>query len=179
MNKRVFENPLIKDKVTLLESSTQTGGAYTLLEVELQAGGGNDLHYHLSFSEQFTVVNGELGIDLNKQQLRLQKGESATAPAKELHRFYNPGDKPVTFLVKLVPGHERFEQGLAIAYGLAADGKTTKNGVPRKLDHMSLVVSFTDTCLPGFFSFIQPVMRWRARRDMRKNMQLELIRKYC
>ena len=46
MKKRVFENSIIKDRVMLVESSNETGGAYTLMEVELQPGSGNQLHYH-------------------------------------------------------------------------------------------------------------------------------------
>ena len=56
MDKRVFENPVIGDRVTFLKSSEETNGAYTLLEIELIAKGGNALHYNRSFSETFTAV---------------------------------------------------------------------------------------------------------------------------
>ncbi|HZI54452.1 MAG TPA: cupin domain-containing protein [Chitinophagaceae bacterium] len=179
MKKRIFENPLIKDRVMLVESSNETGGAYTLIEVELQPGGGNQLHYHKCFTEKFTAIKGELCIDLAGRQLRLQPGESAEAPADCLHRFYNPGERSIIFRVKLTPGHEMFEHGLAIAYGLAKDGRFNKRGNPKSLDHMALILSLTDTGVPGLFSFIQPIMKWRARKAIKKGMHHELINRYC
>ena len=179
MKKRIFENPLIKDRIMLVESSRETGGAYTLIEVELQPGGGNSLHYHKSFAEKFTAVKGELWVDVGKQRICLQPGESATAPIDSLHRFYNPGDHAIIFQVKLTPGHEMFEHGLAIIYGLAKEGRVNKKGIPRKLDHMALLMSLTDTGIPGFFSFIRPIMKWRAGKAMEKGMQHELIERYC
>jgi quercetin dioxygenase-like cupin family protein len=179
MQKRVFENPLIKDKVTLVESSSETAGAYSLVEVELAAGGGNGRHYHTTFDEEFTAVDGVLGIDLEKEQLRIQPGQQAIAPLGKIHRFYNPGDKAIRFLVKIVPGNIRFEQALAIAYGLAGDGLVTKKGVPKNFDHAALLLTLSDTGLPGFLTFIRPILKWRAAKATRKGMDQELIRKYC
>lgn len=179
MKKRIFENPLIKDRVMLVESSNETGGAYTLIEVELQPGGGNQPHCHTCFSKRFIAIKGELCIDIEGQQLRLQPGECVMVPANKLHRFYNQGETPIIFQVKLTPGHEQFEYGLAIIYGLARDGKVNKKGVPKNLDHMALIMSLTDTGVPGLFSVMRPVMKWRARKAMKKGIHLELIKKYC
>jgi quercetin dioxygenase-like cupin family protein len=74
MKKRVFENSIIKDRVMLVESSNETGGAYTLLEVELQAGSGNQFHYHASVGKRFTVIQGELGITVGRHRLRCRRG---------------------------------------------------------------------------------------------------------
>jgi hypothetical protein len=35
IQKRVFENPVFGDKATFLKTADETGGAYTLLEIEL------------------------------------------------------------------------------------------------------------------------------------------------
>lgn len=179
MQKRVFENPLIKDKVTLLESSRETGGAYTLVEVELQPRGGNSLHYHTTFTEEFTAVEGVLGVDLNKQEMRLQPGRSFIVPIGKLHRFYNPGGEPIRFHVKIAPGHERFEQALAIAYGLASDGLVSKKGIPKKFDHAAVIFAMSDTGLTGFFSVLQPIFKWRAGRARKRGVDKELIARYC
>jgi quercetin dioxygenase-like cupin family protein len=179
MKKRIFENSLIKDRVMLVESSNETGGAYTLIEVELQPGGGNQLHFHTCFTERFTAIKGELCLEIERKQVRLQPGESTIVPVGRLHRFFNGGEKPIIFQVRLTPGHEQFEHGLAITYGLARDGKVGRKGNPVSLDHRALLMLLTDTCVPGVFSFLRPVIRWRARKAMRKGIHLELIRKYC
>lgn len=177
MEKRVFENPDIKDKVTLLESSLDTNGAYTLLQVELEVGGGNSLHYHTSFSEEFTAVDGVLSIGLKKRQLHLKPGQHTTAAVNQLHRFYNASDKPITFTVKLVPGSVDFEKCIAIGYGLASDGHT-KKGIPRKLDHLALLLDLSNTRLTGFFSLILPYLLFRAKKARRNGTLTALENKY-
>lgn len=178
MERRIFENPLIKDKVTLLKSSRETNGAYTLLEVELEAGGGNTLHYHVNFKEEFTAVEGVLSIGLKKRQLHLKPGETAVAGVKELHRFYNAGHTPIRFQVKLTPGSTGFEKGIAIGYGLADDGETNKKGIPKKMDHLAVLLDLTDTRLPGFFSFIMPYLLRRSKRAKRNGVLKSLENKY-
>lgn len=179
MIKRVFENPLIKDKVTLLQSSAETGGLYTLLEVELAVGGGNGLHAHTSFEEEFIPIEGVLGIQLEKKNLQVQPGEKAIAPLGKWHRFYNPGDTPIRFQVKLNPSNAGFEKGLMIAYGLADDGATNKKGVPKSFTHIALLTAMTDTILPGIYSFLQPLLRWKAKKAIEKGVDQVLIKKYC
>ena len=179
MKRRVFENSTIKDRVMLIESSNDTGGAFTLIEVELQPGSGNLLHFHTKLAQKFTAIKGELVMEMGKKQIRLQAGGSITVPVDRLHRFYNPGDSPIIFQIKMTPGHERFEHGLAIVYGLAEDGMINKKGIPKNLDHMAVLMSLTDTGVPGFYSFIQPVLKWRAGIAMKKGLHLELIKRYC
>lgn len=178
MEKRVFENPIIKDKVTLLESSLETNGAYTLLEVELEAGGGNQLHYHTSFTEEFTAIEGVLSIGLKKRQLHLKPGEKTVARINQVHRFYNATSQPIRFEVKLVPGSVNFEKGVAIGYGLASDGLTNKKGIPAKMDHLAALLDLTNTRLVGFFALIQPLLLMRAKRAQRKGVLSELENKY-
>ncbi|WP_162915915.1 cupin domain-containing protein [Paraflavitalea soli] len=178
MEKRVFENPLIKDKVTLLESSQETNGAYTLLEVALEAGGGNDLHYHTSFNEEFTALEGTLSIGLKKRQLHLKPGETTVAEINQLHRFYNAGPTPIRFLVKLTPGSTEFEKCVAIGYGLASDGLTNKSGIPQKLDHLALLLDLGNTRLTGFLAFITPYLLYRAKRARKKGILKLLEYKY-
>ena len=179
MKKRIFENPLINDRIMLVESSDETGGEHTLIEVELRPGGGKRLHYHKCITEKFTAIKGELWLEIGRQRIRLQPGESATAPADSLHRFYNPGNRSVIFRVKLTPGHEMFEQGLVIAYGLAREGRVNKNGIPKRLDHLALLMSLTDTGIPGLFSFIQPFMKWRGDKAIENGVHHELLKRYC
>jgi len=177
---RVVENPLIKDRVTFLETAAETNGKFTLVQVELAPNGGNELHYHKTFDETFTVVDGVLGIQLGKEIIHLKKGESATAPVGSLHRFFNPSaTEKVVFNVLLEPGSEGFERTLQVAYGLARDGRTSPKGIPKSLHHMALIIQWSDTNLPGVFSRLEPMMRWLAQRAIRKGMDKELIAEYC
>ena len=178
MEKRIFQNPKIKDKVTVLKTASETNHEYLLLEVELEPKGGNGLHYHTSFSEEFIPVEGNLGVTLGKENLVLTPGHSSTVQPQQLHRFYNPTDKPIRFQVKIVPANEGFLQGLAIAYGLAEDGLTNNTGVPKKLEHLGILLKLSDTRIPGFLGLITPFLLRKAKKAEQKGTYRDLISKY-
>ncbi len=77
--------------------------------------------------------------------------------------------------MKLVPGHDGFEKGIAIAYGLAADGKTNKKGVPKSLMHLALTIVLTDTRPAGAFGLLVPVFKWLAKRAREKGIETTLL----
>ena len=176
--RREFSNPVYKDRARVLKLSEETGGAYTLGELIVYPGGGNGLHTHSAFEETFTSVKGILGVKLNKKRYYLQPGESMTVPRNTPHHFFNGTDEPVTCHVKFVPGHEDFPKGIAIAYGLATDGKTTKKGVPKSLMHLAMIIVMTDTKPAGLMGTLFPLFKWLAKRAKKKGIQDELLRKY-
>jgi quercetin dioxygenase-like cupin family protein len=55
-------NPVIGDEVTFVHTARETGGEHTVARVVLKPGGGNPLHYHLTYAEEFEVVDGCLTI---------------------------------------------------------------------------------------------------------------------
>ncbi|POY34769.1 cupin domain-containing protein [Solitalea longa] len=180
MKTRTIENPLIKDKVTFLETANETAGKHTFVEVELSPGGGNDLHYHKVFSETFEVVEGELGVEADGEKIIIKKGESYKVSENIMHRFFNPSDStPVTFNVLLEPGHAGFEQTLMVSYGLCRDGRTNKKGMPKSFYHLSLLLVWSDTNLPGIYQLILPVMQWFAQKARKKGIEAQLLEEYC
>jgi quercetin dioxygenase-like cupin family protein len=112
-------NAVQKDYATFLKTASETNGEYTLLEVELAPQGGNDLHAHGDFTEEFKVLEGELGVQVGQNHMILKSGESALVPRDTAHRFYSTSDKLAIFQVELRPGHQGFEQALRIAYKTA------------------------------------------------------------
>jgi hypothetical protein len=58
---RVFINPVFKDRLTVLKTREETGGEYSLNELEKAPGEGNFMHTHSAFEEKFTAVKGILG----------------------------------------------------------------------------------------------------------------------
>lgn len=177
--KKVFYNPKIKDKVTVLRSAEDTNNEYILVEVELAPGGGNDRHYHTTFDETFMPVQGVLGVEVEKTQLLLQGNATATAYKNEVHRFYNPGNETIRFRVKIFPAQPRFLESLCIGYGLADDGKTNSKGIPKKLDHLAVLLEHADTRLTGFYALIESWLLRRARRARKKGVLNQLLEQYC
>lgn len=178
--KRTIVNPIIKDTVTFLQTSEESGGKITEAEITLMAGGGNPLHYHKTFSETFTAIEGELGIKLGKKERKiLKEGETYTVEPMSVHGFFNPSDKEIKFNVKLSPGHTGFENSLRIIYGLAGDGLTDKNTIPKSIKHSAIVLCMSDMNLPGIFTWMFPLLKLIAKRAKKSGEEQKLLDKYC
>jgi quercetin dioxygenase-like cupin family protein len=177
--RKVYENPTIGDKAIFLQTCAETGGAYTLLEIELAPGGGNPLHAHRTYTETFIPVEGEVEIQLGKERRLLRPGETCTVPLRAKHCFRNPTDKPIRFRVKLVPGNEGFEYSVKIAYGLAKDGLTNREGMPKNLNHAAVLLDFFDPEPIGVMRLMMPFLRWKARQARKRGVERELIERYC
>jgi mannose-6-phosphate isomerase-like protein (cupin superfamily) len=176
--RRIY-NPVQKDYATFLETSAETNGRRTLIEIELAPGGGNRTHYHKAFAERFEVLEGELHVQVGKEIKILKPAQSVTAPSNTLHRFFNPIDQHTRFLVELQPGHTGMEQSLQIAYGLAADGKTNKESLPTNLYHLAVLFVMADSIVPGPFALLTPILRLLATRARKQGIEQALIAKYC
>jgi quercetin dioxygenase-like cupin family protein len=177
--RRVFYNPKVKDKVTVLKTAEETNGSHILVEVELAPGGGTPKHYHTTFNETFIPVDGVLGVDVGGKQLRLDGTGEATAHTNEIHRFYNPGKETIRFQVKIFPAEKRFLESLCIGYGLADDGLANDKGIPKKFDHLAVLMEHSDTRFTGFLALIEPFLLWKARKARKKGVMDELQNRYC
>lgn len=178
-NPRRHYNPVQKDAVTFVQTAEESAGTQTLIDMEVAPGGGNFLHYHRTFAEHFTVLSGQLGVQIGNEQFTLKPGESAVAPIGSLHRWFNPTSEVAFVRVELVPGSRGFERSLQIAYGLARDGLVNNKGLPKSMAHMALLIELSDTGVPGLFSAIAPIMRMIAERARRKGVERQLIERYC
>lgn len=178
--KRTIVNPIIKDTVTFLNTAEESGGKVTEAEITLMPGGGNPLHYHKSYSETFTAIDGQLGLKLGKEKSKiLNPGETYTVNPMEVHSFFNPTEKEIRFNVKLNPGHQGFENSLRIIYGLASDGLTDKKTVPKSLKHTAIVLCMSDMNLPGLFTLTFPILKFLAKKAKANGEEQNLIDKYC
>ena len=66
MQKKVFYNPKVKDRVTVLKTADEINGDHKLVEVELIPGGGTSKNYHTTFHETFIPAEGVLGVEVGK-----------------------------------------------------------------------------------------------------------------
>ena len=138
---------------TFLKTGNETNGAYELVQVELEPFGGNDWHYHKSFVEQFSVLEGKVKIGRNGKEYTLQKGESAVADKADMHFFKNAQSEKSLLLVKITPA-SGLEKTLRVAYGLINDG-LLKNDMTENPWHMALLLGYSESYLPGLPSWFQ------------------------
>lgn len=175
---RTIYNPIQKDYVTFLETTEETNGKHTLVEVILAAGGGNGIHYHKTYEERFECVEGELKVQVGKAIYTLYPGDVITAKPYDLHRFFNESSESCRFTVTVTPGCRGFEESLQIAYGLARDGKCTKKGVPSTLDHLAILLMLSESNLPGWQSILEKVLHWVGKKADKKGVKAELRKQY-
>ena len=85
---QTIRNNISGETLTMLVSEQKNGGAYQLYDVHLPPHRpGPPLHYHVDFTEKFTVKQGKLNTYLGRdpKHLLLQLGESATAQIRQPH----------------------------------------------------------------------------------------------
>jgi quercetin dioxygenase-like cupin family protein len=153
---------------TFIKTGSETDGAYELVQVELEPYGGNDWHYHASFREEFTAIDGPIRIGHNGEEVRLEPGESTAADMSDMHFFKNARGERSQLLVKIIPA-AGLEKTLRVAYGLINDGKL-KNDMTENPWHMALLLGYSETYLqglPGWFqepliNSLAKVAQWRG-----------------
>jgi quercetin dioxygenase-like cupin family protein len=179
MEKRTFANPAINDAATFLKTSRETGGAYTLIEIDLGRSDGPPLHFHRTFSEKFEVKEGVLFLQVGKERKKLNIGDSFLVPAGTPHRFYNESEKNVKFQVTFAPGHTGMENFIKIFYGLASDHLTDEKGKPKKFAHLAVALTISDSNAPGLLSLLSPIIRMVAKRAKKNGTEQWLLDRYC
>ena len=142
---RTIENPVTGERYTFLATAEETSGELLKLKAEIPAGTpGVPLHYHLTFTEEFEVLEGRLDLRVGEDQLVLGSGESAMLPLGTPHRFWNSSNEPAAFEAEIGPAR-KMEQSLRAMVGLAVDGKTNKRGVPRNIFELALLYELNST----------------------------------
>jgi mannose-6-phosphate isomerase-like protein (cupin superfamily) len=176
--RRRIVNPVQGDAVTFLETSEESGGERSLGELEVAPGGRVTPHYHLSYTERFEVVEGRLSLLIGKERLILGPGEAATVPIGTLHAWSNESGERTVARVELRPGQPGFETSLRVAYGLAADGRVLKNGLPRNPLHTALLLEWGDGRLPGAYAVLERGLRLLARVARAAGVDRRLTQRY-
>ncbi|WP_343533924.1 cupin domain-containing protein [Pedobacter sp.] len=178
MNRTII-NPVIKDEVTFVHTSSETNGEFSELEVKLMPGGGTPMHYHRNFDEVFMVTQGELTLYLRNQKIKLKPHGLFTVKKGKAHRFTNESDQPVHFTTVIKPGYQGFENALSILYGLASDGKTNHQGIPLSLLELAVVSKMSDMNQSGIMSLLSPLMTLLNKVAKRKKIDQQLIERFC
>ncbi|MNK22224.1 Cupin domain protein [compost metagenome] len=179
-NAKTYYNPINGEYTRILESSADTNGEYSLLEVSLMPGGGNPVHYHTRFTEEFFAVKGLLGLQYEKDILHLEPGQSRLVPIGVEHRFFNDSAEPIIFRIILRSGQPGFENFIKGLFGLVNDGKTTKSMVPKNPYYAVILLKWGDTHLKNtFFYLFTPFASLVYRLAVKLGREKKLLDKYC
>jgi quercetin dioxygenase-like cupin family protein len=129
----VLENPISGQQITIRRTARETGGEF--LEVESvytkPVVHRPPDHYHPYQEERFEVISGTLRVGVEGEELELREGDVLVVPPGTTHGMWSEtAGTRVNW--KTYPAMDT-EGFFRIVWGLAADGKTNRKGVPNLL----------------------------------------------
>jgi hypothetical protein len=89
-------------------------------------------HYHPSQDEDFKVLRGEVAVRLDGALKTLRTGDTLHIPRGTVHAMWNRSDREAVVNWQVRPALDT-ENFFEVTTGLAMDGKTKSNGMPRLL----------------------------------------------
>jgi quercetin dioxygenase-like cupin family protein len=121
------------NQITVLLSANETGGAYCVLELEIQPGGGATALHTDEWIETFHVMSGEVEwtVERNGELVTWlgKPGETVVVPKGARHRFAGAGNSPARILTVGPARFEEFFRALAAAWAGPYDREQTPRAV--------------------------------------------------
>jgi len=147
---QTIENPVTGERVVFTETALQTGGKSTRFETFVSPGGHLPTsHVHPKQTETFEIVSGTLTMKLDGRTFEAGPGETIVIEPGRHHDFANNTDDVVHFKVEVSPAL-KIESLIETMYGLAADGKTNRWGIPNPLRMAVIAGAHFDTVRLAF-----------------------------
>jgi hypothetical protein len=105
-------------------------------------------HVHPYQNERFEVISGRLGMKLGRRKLEAGPNDVVVVEPGTPHKFWKAGEDELHFVAVVTPALQ-FERLLETMFGLAADGKTSRKGMPNPL-RLAVIAQahFDDVRLP-------------------------------
>ena len=129
----VIENPVTGERLVFRKTSRETNGEAVELETFVKPNGFvAAAHVHPYQEERFQILRGTVAFRLGREKIVAGPGQRVTVPAGTAHKFWNAGDGEAHFVCEVRPALQ-FEQLIETMFGLAADGKTNRKGMPNPL----------------------------------------------
>jgi mannose-6-phosphate isomerase-like protein (cupin superfamily) len=125
-----IENPITGERLTFLKTASETDGEVTEVEVTVRPDGFvAAAHVHPKQTEIFRIVSGRMCAKLGREKVEAGPGDVLRIEPGVAHKFWNGGEEDLVFVAEVRPSLE-WESLIETMYSLAADGKTSKKGMP-------------------------------------------------
>jgi quercetin dioxygenase-like cupin family protein len=119
--------------ITVLVSGEESGGAFCVMELEIQPGGGATALHTDSWVEVFHVLDGDVEWTMERDgeltTWLARRGETIRVPRGVRHRFAGAGTGPARMLTVGTPEFEAFFRALAAAWEGPYDRERTPRAV--------------------------------------------------
>jgi quercetin dioxygenase-like cupin family protein len=140
-----IENPVTGERLVFRQTSRETGGEAVVIETYVKPNGFvAAAHVHPAQEERFQVLRGSVGFKIGGKKVVAGPGQRLTVPAGTPHKFWNAGDDTAHFVCEIRPALQ-FESLIETMFGLAADGKTNRKGMPNPLRLAVIAQAHFDT----------------------------------
>jgi quercetin dioxygenase-like cupin family protein len=139
---RPLVHPVTGERIVFRKRSRDTGGE--LLEMTLYLAPKGFIaapHVHPKQEERFEVAGAPVIFKIAGKEQLYQPGEVAVVPPGTPHVWWNPGTEEAATLVQFRPALDS-ETFFETFFGLAADGKVGRNGLPNPLHMMVLARAY-------------------------------------
>jgi quercetin dioxygenase-like cupin family protein len=137
--------PSMRQTMAITETSAQTGGKVSRVEIELEAGEtGPPAHVHPQQREIYKVEAGELTVSLEGDRHTVRAGESIEIQPGRVHTFANTSSEIVRFRADHLPALG-FEEYIRLVHH-TVQGKRVR--FPTILRILRLESSYGDTIVP-------------------------------
>lgn len=148
---QVLTHPLFGTQLTFLHTAAETQGRLleweTLYKAHRGKESGNLPHFHVTFVEQYQVLEGTAGYELKGEERQARAGAQVEIPRGAVHRnLWNASDADVRLRthIEIDPPNVRallfIEDFFETLYGLAREGKVNAEGLPKSYLHTAMLV---------------------------------------
>jgi quercetin dioxygenase-like cupin family protein len=139
----VIENPVTGERITFLETTRETNGELLRFEYVHLPTFTIPEHFHPRQEERHEIISGTLRGRVGGRERDYAEGERVVGPAGVPHAWRNPSsEEELRFVSELRPPLV-FETIMETCCGLARDGKTTKQGIPKNPLQLAVLVDET------------------------------------
>jgi quercetin dioxygenase-like cupin family protein len=139
----VIENPITGERITFLKTTRETNGQLLRFEYVLPPGFTIPEHVHPHQEERHEVLSGTLRGRVGGRERDYGEGERVVGPAGVPHAWQNPSSEEELRIISELRPPLVFETILETYCGLAQDGKTTKQGIPKNPLQLAVLVDET------------------------------------
>jgi len=144
-----LRNPVTGEQLHFVRTAADTNGEYVLVEVTVEPNGFvAAAHVHPYQTETFEIVSGAIWFEVGSKEILAGAGETVVVEPGTAHKFWNAGEEPAVFRTEVRPALA-FERLIETMFALAADGKTSRQGMPNPL-RLAVIAKahFDDVRLP-------------------------------
>ena len=130
----MIENPRSGERIVILQTGDQSGGAVLVWDLYLGPGGRvPSAHVYPEQEERFRVLDGRMRFRVGHHRTTVGPGGTIVVPAGTVHHFANAGSSTAHLNVETRPALD-MEAMLVAAAALAQDQYWRQRAWPRPLD---------------------------------------------